>query len=121
MSSEILNDEKKDTAAAFWHRAHAYYESRGFPVTRVLTDNRSCYQSGHLNADFGDIKHRYTRPYRLQTDRKIERFHRTLAFEWAYAHHYDSEQARAAKYLAWIHSYNHHRPGLVDVLVTVLV
>ena len=35
---------------------------------------------------------------------------RTLAFEWAYAHHYASESARGSTYQAWIHSYNHHRP-----------
>lgn len=56
------------------------------------------------------VKHKYTRPYRSQTNGKIERFPRTLAFEWAYAHHYDSDAARAATYQAWIHDYNHHRP-----------
>jgi len=108
--SEILNDEKKETAAGFWHRAHAYYTSLRITVTRVLTDNGSCYRSGDFNAALGDIKHTYTRPHRPQTNGKIERFHRTLAFEWASADHYDSEQARAATYLDWIHSYNHHRP-----------
>ncbi|TFC68027.1 integrase core domain-containing protein, partial [Cryobacterium sp. TMT2-4] len=28
----------------------------------------------------------------------------------AYAHHYNSDAARAATYQDWIHSYNHHRP-----------
>jgi len=108
--SEILNDEKKETAAAFWHRAHAYDKSLGITVTQVLTDNGSCYRSGHFNEALGDIKHKYARPYRPQTNGNIERFRRTLAFEWAYAHHYGSEQAQAATYLASIHSYNHHRP-----------
>ena len=56
------------------------------------------------------MKHKLTRPYRPQTNGKIERFHRTLAFEWAYARHYGSDAARAATYQAWIHSYNHPRP-----------
>ncbi|WP_374710699.1 integrase core domain-containing protein [Rhodococcus sp. USK10] len=30
------------------------------------------------------MKHRRTRPYRPQTNGKTERFHRTLADEWAY-------------------------------------
>ena len=37
------------------------------------------------------LKHKYTRPYRPQTNGKIERFHRTLAAEWAYARHYTSD------------------------------
>lgn len=38
-----------------------------------------------------DIKHKRTRPYRPQTNGKIERFHRTLADGWAYACCYTSE------------------------------
>ena len=108
--SEILTDEKKETATAFWHRANTYYESLGITVKRVLSDNGSCYRSTLFNIALGDIAHKYTRLYRPQTNGKIERFHRTLAFEWAYAHHYNSDAARAATYDAWIHSYNHHRP-----------
>jgi transposase InsO family protein len=109
--SEILDDEKKQTAAGFWSRANAFYPGSGITVTRVMTDNGSCYRSKLFNDTLGEsITHKYTRPYRPQTNGKIERFHRTLAFEWAYACHYDSDAARAAAYQAWIHSYNHHRP-----------
>lgn len=108
--SEILTDEKKETAAGFWVRANTFYAGLGIAVTRVMTDNGSCYRSRFFNDALGDIAHKFTRPYRPQTNGKIERFHRTLAFEWAYAHHYPSDTARAATYQAWIHSYNHHRP-----------
>ena len=109
--SEILDDERKETAAGFWERANAYFASMGITVLRVLTDNGSCYRSRLFNDALGPhVKHKFTRPYRPQTNGKIERFHRTLAFEWAYAHHYESDAARAATYPAWIHSYNHHRP-----------
>ena len=109
--SEILTDEKKESAAGFWERANAFYAGLGITVARVMTDNGSCYRSKLFNDTLGEtIKHKYTRPYRPQTNGKIERFHRTLAFEWAYAHHYDSDAARAATYQAWLHSYNHHRP-----------
>lgn len=108
--SEILTDEKQGTAAAFWARANSYYESLGITVRRVLSDNGSCYRSQLFNTALGDVVHKYTRPYRPQTNGKIERFHRTLAFEWAYAHHYSSDTARAATYDGWVHSYNHHRP-----------
>ena len=108
--SEILNDEKQETAAAFWARANAFYASEGITVLRVMTDNGSCYRSRCFNDALGRAKHKYTRPYRPQTNGKIERFHRTLAAEWAYARHYASDQARASTYQAWIHDYNHHRP-----------
>lgn len=109
--SEILSDERKHTAAGFWHRAQAFYASLGITVQRVMTDNGSCYRSKTFNTALGkSVKHKYTRPYRPQTNGKIERFHRTLADEWAYARHYDSDQERADTYPDWLHHYNHHRP-----------
>jgi transposase InsO family protein len=48
--SEILTDEKKHTATAFWQRAQAFFASCGITVQRVLTDNGSCYNS-HLWRD----------------------------------------------------------------------
>ena len=109
--SEILNDERKETASAFWRRARRYYRSQGITVRRVMTDNGSCYRSFMFAAALGiRVKHKFTKPYRPQTNGKIERFHRTLTAEWAYAEHYDSDAARAATYDAWVHHYNHHRP-----------
>ena len=43
--SEILDDEQAVTAAAFWHRAHAWFAAHGITIERVLTDNGSCYRS----------------------------------------------------------------------------
>lgn len=108
--SEILDDERKETAAAFWHRANAFFTQAGITVTAVMTDNGSCYRSRDFAAALGSIQHRFTRPYRPQTNGKVERFNRTLATEWAYAATYASEEARAATYDAWLHHYNHHRP-----------
>lgn len=108
--SEILDDERKETAAGFWARANAYFASVGITVTAVMTDNGSCYRSRAFAAALGPIQHRFTRPYRPQTNGKVERFNRTLATEWAYAHTYRSDEDRNATYAAWLHSYNHHRP-----------
>lgn len=51
-----------------------------------------------------------TRPRRTQTNGKTERFHRTLADGWAYAHCYTSEQQHRDALTGWIHYYNYHRP-----------
>ena len=108
--SEILTDERKETAAGFWHRANTFFAEAGIHVTAVMTDNGSCYRSRDFTAALGNIRHIFTRPYRPQTNGKVERFNRTLAAEWAYAANYTSETARAADYPAWLHHYNHHRP-----------
>jgi len=109
--SEQLPDERKETAAAFWTRAQAFFATAGITVTAVMTDNGACYRSHAFAAALGnDITHRRTRPFRPQTNGKVERFNRTLAAEWAYAETYISDPARAATYADWLHHYNHHRP-----------
>jgi hypothetical protein len=109
--SEILSDERKETAAGFWKRANDYFTSCGITVRKVLTDNGSCYRSTVFGAALGatGIVHKRTRPYRPQTNGKVERFNRTLLDEWAYARPYRCEADRAALYDAWLHDYNHHR------------
>jgi transposase InsO family protein len=109
--TEILPDETKDTAAAFWGRAHAFFTHCGVTVARVLTDNGACYRSrlwrDTLSA--AGIVHKRTRAYRPQTNGKVERFNRTLLDEWAYAQPYPSETARRHALPHWLHTYNHHR------------
>jgi len=108
--SELLTDERKETAAAFWLRALAYFDSMGITVQRVLTDNGGCYRSRAFAAALGaNITHKRTRPYRPQTNGKVERFNRTMLEEWAYAQPYRSEAERTACFTDWLHTYNHHR------------
>jgi transposase InsO family protein len=107
--SELLVDERKETAAAFWTRANAWFNECGITVQKVLTDNGSCYRSHVFRDALGGIEHRRTRPYRPQTNGKVERFHRTLADEWAYARLYTNDAERCAEYPRWLHTYNHHR------------
>jgi transposase InsO family protein len=109
--SEQLPDERKETAAGFWGRARAFFAEAGIEVTAVMTDNGSCYRSRDFAKALGTgVKHRRTRPYRPQTNGKVERFNRSLAAEWAYAQVYLSDDAREATYSDWLHFYNHHRP-----------
>lgn len=108
--TEILDDEKKETASGFWQRANAYFTSVGITVQRVLTDNGSCYRSHAFKDALGTaIKHKRTRPYRPQTNGKVERFNRTMVEEWAYARPYRTEAERVAAFPAWLNHYNHHR------------
>lgn len=92
-------------------RALAHFVSIGIVTTRVMTDNGSCYRSKvfqQLLAD-NDIKHKWTRPYRPQTNGKVERFNRTLQEEWAYARLYATERERVSAFPSFLHAYNHHR------------
>jgi transposase InsO family protein len=110
--AEIHNDETAATATGFLRRATAWFAARGITIERVLTDNGGCYRSRHWRQTCTDlaITAKHTRPYRPQTNGKIERFNRTLAHEWAFIRPYHSEQARRAALPAWLHTYNHHRP-----------
>jgi transposase InsO family protein len=59
-------------------------------------------------AELGAVQ-RFTRPYRPQTNGKVERFNRTLLAEWAYLGPYASNAERTATLDDWLHLYNHHR------------
>jgi transposase-like protein len=107
--SEVLENERKETAAGFWTRANSFFADRGITVTEVITDNGSCYRSHFFGDALGTAKHRFTRPYRPQTNGKVERFNRTLLEEWAYVRTYLSEAQRKAALAEWLHLYNHHR------------
>lgn len=109
--SEILTDEEKETAVAFWQRAHAFFTQVGITIERVLTDNGACSKSHLWRNSLADqgITRKRTRPYRPQTNGKVEGFNRTLLDEWAYARPYRTETDRRAAYPAWLHTYNHHR------------
>jgi transposase InsO family protein len=109
--SEILDDELGTTAAEFWHRAHQWFALHGITVERCLTDNGSCYRSRPWAAALADtgVIHKRTRPYRPQTNGKVERFHRILLEEWAYIRPWTSERERHLAYDRFIHFYNHHR------------
>ena len=110
--SEILDDEKGDTAATFWRRAVAALADQGIVVERVLTDNGACYRSRAWAAACAElgVVHKRTRPYRPQTNGKVERFHRILLEEWAYIRDWTTEHERVAGYSRFIHFYNRHRP-----------
>lgn len=100
------------TAVGVLKRAVSWFAARGVTVERVLSDNGSACKS-HLWRDTHrelNVKAKKTRPYRPQTNGKIERFHRTLADGRAFKRFYATESARRNALPAWLHYYNHHRP-----------
>jgi transposase InsO family protein len=110
--AEVHDDETAATATAVLTRAVAWFALRGVAIQRVLSDNGPAYRSqlwAQTCAALG-IKTSRTRPYRPQTNGKIERFHRTMSDGWGYARCYASEAERRSALSAWLHEYNHHRP-----------
>ena len=110
--SQIHADEKATSAVAFLHAAIGYYRSLGVTVTRVMTDNGSCYKSFAFRdaCKTLGLRHIRTRPYTPRTNGKAERFIQTALREWAYAQAYPTSQHRARELPAWLHRYNWHRP-----------
>jgi transposase InsO family protein len=110
--SQILPDERKESAVAFLKAAVAYYASLGVKVTRVMTDNGACYKA----FAFRDackrlgLRHIRTRPYTPKTNGKAERFIQTALREWAYAQAYPTSDHRGDELPRWLHRYNWHRP-----------
>jgi transposase InsO family protein len=108
---EVLDDERAPTCARFWRRAHHRFALHGVTVTGVLTDNGVGYRSRLFGAALADtgMRHQRTRPYRPQTNGKVERFNSTLLEEWAYRRLYRSNAARDRALQPWVHRYNMHR------------
>jgi transposase InsO family protein len=110
--AEVLADEQGATCAGFLRRAGAFFAAHGIAVQRVLTDNAFAYRrSAQVRAAVAELGavQRFTRPYRPQTNGKVERFNRTLLAEWAYLRPYATNQERTAALDSWLHLYNHHR------------
>jgi transposase InsO family protein len=110
---ELHDDEKAATVTAFVERALAYFAQHGITGKRLMTDNGFSYvrnRSLRELLDQRDIRHLTTRPYRPRTNGKVERFHQTMAREWAYGLAYRSHRHRNAALPHWLNNYNRQRP-----------
>ncbi len=71
-------------------------KKRGHPFERMLMEL--------------EIKHRYTRPYRPQTNGKAERFWRTIEEDLLEETTFESEEELKEELLQYLYYYNHERP-----------
>jgi transposase InsO family protein len=78
-----------------------------------MTDNAFTYvhnRSLHELLTSHRIRHLRTEPYRQRTNGKVERFHQTMAREWAYGLAYRTHRYRNAALPHWLDNYNRTRP-----------
>jgi transposase InsO family protein len=110
--SEILDDEKGDTAAGFLGRAAGFFATHGATVEAVMTDNHWSYTQSHAVRDVLTglgARHIRIRPHCPWQNGKVERFNRTLQVEWAYRRIYRSNNQRHDALAQWLNYYNHRR------------
>jgi len=111
--AELLADEKAATVTAFFDRALVFFAERGIEPKRVMTDNAFTYVHNRSLRELlqsRGIRHFTTKPYWPRTNGKVERFHQTMAREWAYGIRYRSHRHRAAALPHWLDHYNTRRP-----------
>jgi transposase InsO family protein len=110
---ELHDDERAVTVTGFVERALAFFQEHGIVAKRLMTDNGFSYVKNRslreLLAARG-IKHLTTEPYRPRTNGKVERFHQTMAREWAYGLSYRSHRQRNQALPHWLDHYNRMRP-----------
>jgi transposase InsO family protein len=111
--SEVLDDEKAGTCAAFFGRALVFFAAHGIPlVAELMTDNHWSYTRSNdlaqLLADH-NIKHRLIKPHCPWQNGKVERFNRTLQTEWAYRQVFTTNTQRTKALAPWLEGYNTRR------------
>ena len=111
--TELLADERAQTVTAFVARGLAFFAAQGIEPKRLMTDNAWSYtlnRSLRVLLEQHGIRHLRTPKRRPQPNGKVERFHQTMAREWAYGVRYRSDRHRAAALPHWLRYYNERRP-----------
>ncbi len=110
---ELHPDERAATVTGFVERALEFFGSHGIEAKRLMTDNAFAYVKNRALRELlasREVKHITTQPYRSQTNGKVERFHQTMAREWAYGMAYRSHRHRNKALPHWLTHYNETRP-----------
>ena len=110
---ELHGDEKAATVTGFLQRALAFFAEHGIVAKRLMTDNGFSYVRNRSLRELlaaHQIRHLTTEAYRPRTNGKVERFHQTMAREWAYGLSYRSHRQRNLALPHWLDHYNRQRP-----------
>ena len=111
--AELLDDERARTVTGFVERALTAFAAHGIEPRRLMTDNAWSYTKNRSLRELLErhrIHHLTTKPRRPRTNGKVERFHQTMAREWAYGLRYRTSRHRAAALPHWLAYYNERRP-----------
>lgn len=111
---EILDSEAQAAATGFLLRAFRWFTEQGIRAERLLTDNGSCFRARRYARYCRRLrlKHIFTRPYRPQTNGKVERWIRTVLAEALYLEVFHSGSDRLAALHRYVLYYNDQRPHL---------
>ena len=111
--AELLSDCRAVTITAFTARALAFFEQHGIVAKRLMTDNHWSYIKNRSLSELlneRDVQHVRTPKRHPHPNGKVDRFHHTMAREWAYGIRYRSARHRAAALPHWLRYYNQRRP-----------
>jgi transposase InsO family protein len=115
--AEILPDKKASTLTYFLARSLSWFKQiYNFEFESIMSDNGPEFR-GSLKKEHPfetmckelEITHIYTRPYRPQTNGKIEAFNRILKKEFFYPNTFDSEKELMLNLGNFLFEYNHLR------------
>ena len=111
--AELLDDERAHSVAAFVERALVFFAEHDIKPKRLMTDNAWSYTKNRSLRELlarHEIRHLHTKPRTPRTNGKVERFHQTMAREWAYGLRYRTHRHRHAALPHWLSYYNQRRP-----------
>ncbi len=115
--AEILKDKKASTLTYFMFRSLSWFKQiYNFEFEAIISDNGSEFKGSigrehsfeMLCTELG-VKHIYTRPYRPQTNGKIEAFWRIAQKEFFYPNSFNSEKDLIMNLGNFLFEYNHLR------------
>jgi transposase InsO family protein len=115
--SEILKDKKASTLTYFMARALSWFKQiYNFEFEKVLSDNGPEFKGSlerehpfEMMCDQLGIKHICTKPYRPQTNGKVEAFWKIIKNEFFYPNSFDSLKDLIYNLGNFLFEYNHLR------------